>query len=806
MTEYPTGRPDGRMHEAEDRRHLHAVDTPPDGVPTDTNPDTTIDAATGQAPGGRRVVTGEVVPGSVTDQPLTQPADQPGGRHAAGGVDRDGGADERLLGEDERGTTLSAGHAPVLPAVPGQRGGPVDAHVLAVPARGLGQRLAEAVDAEARPVLPEWVKDRQVLAETAGRVARAAGHRALYRSVRSPIDALRILWFAAVGARRLGWRAIRWGFDVDGHPLIGDVVAADDRAYVRMASDRTMRQKWRLSLLAVLTLVMLAGVHAARWWAPWWVLPLAFAAAVVGFARHGKPTGTKLISPAVVRDVRVPLTSPAIVEALSVLGISVLTKSLQIDSTKIWRSDIVAVRGGHQVEIKLPSGVLATDLVPHEQRMAHALDRQADCVIVEPLAAKTPGHLLLHVLDRPALVGMRGPGPLAKARKTSWFNPVNIGVNRIGKAFTLHLRGGAWFIGGQPASGKSSLLRIAAAHTALDPHAMLTVINLKGNPSYVALKPICHRYLSGAPETDRLIIARAIAVLRELLADTAARNDFLTRLVESGKAESDDVTEDLARAHALLRPHTVILDEFHRLFDPSVNPDIDATEELLGNLIKACRSAGITLVLATQLAGTESIPPGAVRAARVRGCLTVQDEVSFRQIFGNTGRGAYADSGVNSLAPGTVILKAEDGAAVKVGTWFIDLPHMTAIGKRALALRSDLKLLSGDAVGDTMADPADPIDPADLLRHVLAEIPTTAPTGGPTDTEVAWIEELEGALSERTEYRDRAPGWLAPELRARKVATPPINRRTPDGPKDQRTTAGVRAAGVRAALEALLTE
>jgi S-DNA-T family DNA segregation ATPase FtsK/SpoIIIE len=762
MTQQPH---DNDQGDAE-RRHLRAVDTPPDGVPAPdmTGLDTTgLDTTAGGRP--------------------------------------DGGS-----GDEGPGSGLRAGDA--LGDVEALASPAVDAHLIPLPAPTMAQRWAARSGGERARLLPGWATDARIAREAAARTVRDVGHVLAYRALRAPWDGLRLCWYALVGARRIGWRLTRWAFDVDGHPLIGAVTARDDRAYVRMAHDRTVRQKWRMSLLGVLALAVVLGVLAARVWAPGWVLPALVVLVVLGLARHGKPVGVTLLSPAVRRDVRIPLTSQAIVRALSVLGIGPLTKALAAGSDRIWRSGIADVRGGHVVQIQLPLGVLAVDLIPHEQRMAHALGRRADCVIVEPLPERTPGDLKLHILDRPALVGDRGPGPLAKARKTSWWRPVQVGITRLGQPHYVALRGGAWSLGGQPASGKSSLLKIAAAHTALDPYAMLTVINLKGSPEYVAFKGLCHRYLSGAPETDPTIIPQAMALLREILADCAKRNDFLTKLVEEGKADSADVTEELARQYPLLRPHTIIFDEVHRLFDRSDNPEAEEAAELYAKAVKAVRSVAETLIAATQLAGGESVPPALPRASRIRGCLTVQDEISFRQIFGNSGRGAFAESGVASLSPGTVILKAEDGAALKVGTYLIKGPVMAEIGRRALALRSDLRLLTGDAVGDRLADVVPDADPADLLRDVLAAIPGTAPVGGPADADAAWLAELEVALTELPAYTGRAPGWLGAELKARKVPTTPVNRRVPTEVRasGQRNEAGVKAGAVRKALEALLTD
>ena len=87
-------------------------------------------------------------------------------------------------------------------------------------------------------------------------------------------------------------------------------------------------------------------------------------------------------------------------------------------------------------------------------------------------------------------------------------------------------------------------------------------------------------------------------------------------------------------------------------------------------------------------------------------------------------------------------------------------------------------------------------------------IATTPPAGGPADTEVAWVTELETVLTSRHEaYTGRAPGWLATELRARRIPTAGLGRRAAAsvGTSGQRNEAGVRASDVRSALAAILT-
>ena len=670
----------------------------------------------------------------------------------------------------------------------------VDAHLIQVRPTPR-QRLAGIAQGELEK--PAWVEHPSVLWEMVERAQHVVIRAAWAGMLAVPKVAPRATWWALRGAGRVVAGVTSWCWDGDMHPSWGTVQATDEAKMLAMAKMRQRRQQFRLAAVGVaLVLALVVGVSLWSWHRLAAVVAAVLAAAVL--VRIGRPEGERLLSPVVSAHVQPRLTAQGIIRALAATGLSPLVKLTdgKTDTAKLWRSQIAAVPGGYKVWLQLPYGVVAEELVKHEQRLAHALGRPEDCVIVSPKPQVTPGDLVLHVFDRPQLTSDIGPGPLATARKTSWWDPVQVGKTRLGKSHPELLRGGAWFVGGRPASGKSSLCRIAAAHTALDPTAILIVVNLKGSPDYVALQPICHRYLAGSPETNPDIIPATIDLLRWVLGECARRNDLLVDLVRAGKAESADVTPELAQAHDELRPMTVILDEVHRLFDTSDNPEAAAAAELLAKVIKAVRSAGITLICATQLAGTESVPPVVTRAARLRGCLVVSDSTSFRQIYGDAGKGAFAAAGVSRFRPGTVLLASETGAPLKVGCHNTTPAVLAQIGQRALAARERLHLLTGEAAGEQF-EVAEREDPTLLLRDVLAAIPAAEPAGGTRDAGVAWVAELEVDLEP-----DRAAGWLAAELRARGVRITKSVGRTGErwGPKGKRTEQGVEARAVRDAL------
>ena len=677
-------------------------------------------------------------------------------------------------------------------------GGPVERHLITV---GPGPRARLAALTGDEPILPAWMRDRQVARQKAVRARRATG-RALLLALVNSWQLLRVAWWILRGLR--GWvrRTLRWALDVDSDPLSGGVQARTQQEYDRAVVLRGRRQKFRLELLGVAVLV----VAVLAWLTPTWAVDVVAALVVAAAGRAGKPEEVRLLSPGVRRHIAPRLTCGLVARALAEVVDSTTAKAIRANSDELWQSGFVDVRGGHRIRIVLPGSAVSAPLVQHEQRIASALGRPEDCAVVEPLPHITTGHFHLYVFDKPMLGGKPQPGPLLKAKKTSWWAPVSCGQTRTGRPHMERIHGGAWFIGGKPESGKSALGLIVAAHTVLDPNALLIIVNLKGSADYWWAKPVCHKYISTTPERDPRVSMQVTAIVQWLLDEADRRGEFFTKLVEQGKATGTAVTEELSRKYKQLQPITVILDEIHRMFDKTDNPDYEAFAELLGKVIKAVRFVAISLVGITQLAGSESVPGVVTRAARVRACLRVSESVSFRQIYGDAGAGTFANLGIARFPQGTALMTSQEGMPTKVGCWFLE-PHLAEIGKRALALRQDLRTLTGEAAGEPVK--VDAGDPADLLRHLLDAIATTAPAGGPEDGDVAWVAELETVLTARHEaYTGRAKGWLATELRARKVPTTPVNRRVPTTvrPSGQRNEAGVKAAAVRKALEDLITD
>lgn len=621
-----------------------------------------------------------------------------------------------------------------------------------------------------------------------------------YHGIRLPWYALKILWWEMRGVSTVAYQLGRWGLDRDGHPLRGEIQAQDERTYIRMATDRTTRQKWRVSLVLS---VLVVGALVVAFFLPSW-LSVLIGVLMFGFlARIGRPKGATIVSPSITAQPKPLITTQLVVSALNTLPITGLEKALEGDkSSRIWRSGFADVRGGMKVAVQLPPGFLASSLLPHEDRLASAMRKPADTVIIEPKPDVTPGDFDMWIMNRPVFGGSPIPWPLRSSKRLSVFDPISLGIIRTGQIYKLALIEQNVFTGGIPGSGKSALVRVIAATAALDPLAILDLINLKGTPDFLALERSCNRYLSGNPDTAPEIVVKALRVLDEVKDDLGVRAKLLTEAARKGLAPDSKITRDLARTVPGLRPRIVIIDEAHRLFD--CGEDIaKKAEELLTTIVKVGRAHGVILVLATQLGDADSVPPQLLRMASVRFCLRVGDHISMNQLMGNGASKALRVP--TDFPPGVGYVRTATGD-VKIKSYYVDGPALTDIAKRGLEARRTMNTLTGDAVGQHLN--YEQADQTVILSHVLQAIPGTAPTGGKQDGDVAWLSELETVLTERPEYRDRSVGWLAPELRGRGVETiPDLNRRVPVSDRyqsGQRSELGVSGAAVRTALDALM--
>jgi DNA segregation ATPase FtsK/SpoIIIE, S-DNA-T family len=117
------------------------------------------------------------------------------------------------------------------------------------------------------------------------------------------------------------------------------------------------------------------------------------------------------------------------------------------------------------------------------------------------------------------------------------------------------------------------------------------------------------------------------------LREVQRRQTLLGKLKREGKIIEGRTSPELARAGLGLHPLILVFDEVHELFLWSKQ----AVEDMI-RLIKQGRSAGVIVILITQVAGKDSVPTEVTRCVSSRWCMSVADQVANDQIMGT---GAY---------------------------------------------------------------------------------------------------------------------------------------------------------------------
>jgi S-DNA-T family DNA segregation ATPase FtsK/SpoIIIE len=655
------------------------------------------------------------------------------------------------------------------------------------------ERYRAARQAQLQPVFPEWMASLGAARQTLAWAGRYYGHKAAYRGVRLVVDVPRFAWWTARGAGQITWALTRWAFDMDGHPLIGEVTARDDRAYVRMAHDRTVRQKWRFTLLAVLLLTLVAAVAVLDARGPGWVLPALTVAVVVVLARKGKPADAPVLSGiSVSKKVTPRLTSQAIVTAFGGLGLAALSQTVRSGRTsELFPRPIVRVKTGWLAEIDLPHGVTAAEVADRRDKLASGLRRPLGAVW--PESDRSPnaheGRLKLYVLDAPLAQLPQPAWPLARTGKADVFKPLPYGFDTKGDPVTVALMYSNLLVGAIPRQGKTFSVRVVVLGAALDPTVELHLHELKGTGDFEAGEPIAHRYTSGpARDTD---LQSVMASIREVHSYLEPRALTIARLGPD-RCPEKKVTRALANDPALgLHPVLLVIDEVQELFDSDYR---DEAERLLKAIIKRGPALGIILVLATQKPDAKSLPTSIASNMGLRLCLRVADQTANDMVLGTS---SYK-LGMNATLfteddKGVGLLRDGGPSARTVRSCYLDGAAADRIGRRALALRTAAGRITGDAAGHHLESEADRLT-------VVADAVTVWPRLRHAD-ESAWLHEIEIELAEElpNRYGDLEAPWLGARLRTLGIPTQDQRKRRVDG--EQINRAGVTLSDLRQALE-----
>jgi DNA segregation ATPase FtsK/SpoIIIE, S-DNA-T family len=666
------------------------------------------------------------------------------------------------------------------------------------------ERLRERAEAPRKRIVPEWATDLTGW-KAAGALARTAAiHWVLYRITHLPADAARNAGYVLAGIWRGMWLWGSFVFDQEAHPLRKSAIAKDDpRSYLLLRRDMWMAVARRTagSIMAIAVLVPAAALSA--WLAPWWLNDSLAMGALVFLAWLGRPAGKPALAPATVKSAAARLTNVMIAEAFGALGIGALTRLMAATpsrSAELFDGPIIRTKVGWQADMTMPLGASSEEVCEKRSLVAANLRRKIGQVWLFERTEIHPGALRLTVLDKAFSETALPSWPLLKARKVSILQPIPFGYTQAVELVKVTLFESNFLAGGLQGAGKTSAILVLVCAAALDPRAILVLIELKGTGDMVGLKRVAHRYVSGPARDEDL--KKIIAILREMDHDLDSAADALAAAIRRGDAPDRKVTEQLATDVPELRPRVLVIDEIAEIFQEKEYAA--EAERLIKSIMRRGRAFGWVFIIGIQNPDAKSIPLGIVRLIGTRYCLRVDGQPGNDMVLGTSAyrQGQRAtlfapeDVGVGLLKVGTDVKTTRSS--------YLTTPQILEVGRRAYAGRSAAGTLTGDAVGQELDMDAYAQDRLQVVTDCLAvwheaggDSADAKVPGGPS----AWLHRLQEELAEEVpgRYGDLKGNWLGEHLRSLGVPTRKTVNRRVDGVQEGRP--GVTLAAMRKALE-----
>ncbi|MER6065094.1 FtsK/SpoIIIE domain-containing protein [Streptomyces sp. NPDC001792] len=574
-----------------------------------------------------------------------------------------------------------------------------------------GSWLAEkqAYLAEAPPVVPTFLRNAAEFVDATRWTVSYYAHVAAFHAFRAPVYLARLLLRAPRGAGRLLIRWGKWVADTEARPVEAKAAAsADIEAWLALSREHSRRVRpRRIASLAVATVTGITTL-VSTFLVPGWTITAAIAAAAL-LGLNGKKGDKPLITRYVATNVLRRLDSTEVFDALAAIGIEGKKGRRGVE----FASEVMRDGPGWRAEVDLPPGVEATAVLEKRAALAAAMRRPISTVWPEADRTAHPGRLVLWVAQRDPAKAGRKLWPLMKDGQADVYQPLPYGFDPRGNLVEITLMYSNLLVGGIPGSGKTSCALAIVLGVALDPTAELWIYELKGSGDLDAVKPICHRYVSGDEDED---LEAALAGMRSGIAEYQRRAAFIRSLPASEVPEGRKVTRALAEKYPEqnLGPRVIVIDEVQELFTHA-----DYKEEaaaLATRLIKKARAYGIILILLTQNPDAPSLPTSVSSSVGTRLCLAVMDWRANNNVLGTSAyeRGLRAtDISIDEQGTG-ILARGREGLTVRAA--FIKQTEAEDIAARALALRTAAGTLSGQSVGAQVEE----LDVETIVDHVRA--------------------------------------------------------------------------------------
>jgi len=644
-----------------------------------------------------------------------------------------------------------------------------------------GSVVERLINAKRVPVIPVWLRDDVTRKATAKHAMLYARHQVLFHGGRAPKYAARTLAWSPRGLARLAGAAAGWVLDSGAAPLRAKAVEAGDaKTYLalRRAQPSPAGRAVAVAAAAAVPAAAAAAAGVFLWPLAW----LAIAAAAVMFLGYlGRPRYRPFLDVATSLPKAERLTQDIVTRALGALGIAGINAALGKNGDGISYASMPHRDGpGWRVDVHLPYGVTATDIIDRREKLASGLRRPLSCVWPEPAAEEHAGWLTLWVGDEPVSRARQPAWPLLKAGEADLFKPVPFGTDQRIRPVTLPLMFANLLIGSIPRRGKTVAMRVVLLTAALHLTAELRIFELKGTGDLDPLEKVAHHFGSGADDETR---EKCLASLRQVYEVELIRRAKVIKGLPKDLCPDSKVTPQLAARKSLgLHPLVFAIDECQEAFaDPGLGAEFDRYATAV---IKRGPALGIMLVLATQRPDAKSLPIGIRSNVSMRFCLQVMDDIANDMVLGTS---SYK-RGVNS----TLFTEHDKGIGYLVGaretatvarTYNIDGRAAERICARARALREAAGTLTGYAAGET--------EPVTAAVSLLADV--AAVTRGEervwSETICARLGELRPDLYAKWDATQLANALGAYGITTSQVWSSGANRR------------GVAAADITAAME-----
>jgi hypothetical protein len=328
---------------------------------------------------------------------------------------------------------------------------------------------------------------------------------------------------------------------------------------------------------------------------------------------------------------------------------------------------------GDKLTVKIEPGNSIDNLVKHRQAIATALDKpwyKVSDLRITPNPDRASRATALIVTRDPFAKREPPAWPWLDKQETSLWDPIPFGVNEEGEPVTLRLPYRSMLIGGLPDSGKSVALQTIVASAALDPNAVLWLLDGKGNLELGAWNACAHQY-AGANPTD------ALRLMRDLAEQVTLREQDLKQ------KKVRKITRDMG-----LPLHLLAIDEIAEYANLPNPKDALEFNRLLGIVARKGRALGFIPVAATQKPHGDNMDTNNRDLFHYRLAFASSNATMSNLILSDGWAGnGYNAADIPTSQPGVGYLRTQ-GHPVKIRTPYLTDTDLETIASRAAGNRA----------------------------------------------------------------------------------------------------------------------